>query len=437
MNPTKLLANFFSQGLENCSPSNAIANAISVKDCTLFVQNESFDLRTMPVHLMAVGKAALPMYKAAASILGDAIGDSIVVTPLQSAADSCAANQVIQAAHPEPDRRSIEAGKAVSAFLQRIPKDGLVLNLLSGGTSSLLCMPADEISLEDLNSTFQLLNNSGATIHEINAVRKHCSQIKGGQLLRHLDTGATLIDLVISDVPDDDLSVIGSGPTTADNSTFEEACGVVTQYELWDQLPRSVRMHLHKGMKGKVPETVKPGADPVQHHRAYIISSARMLAEHIGELASGHGWTYRLPKGAFNADVEEVSREIVEDLRFHKEKDSSPRLFIYYGESTVKVSGDGKGGRNQELALRGALKIEGHQNITWLSAGTDGIDGPTGAAGAIVDGGTVSEARSIGLDPKKYVEQNDSYHFHNQMGTLLKTGPTGNNLMDIVLVLSD
>ena len=438
MNSQKILKQLFLDGLERCSPDQAVFNSLEIRDQRLDVLGSSFALQDHSIYLMAIGKAAVPMYEAAQHILGDAIGDSIVVMPSESAAGDCAAHRLIEAAHPEPNQQSLEAGKEVSEFLQNVPKDGLVLNLLSGGTSSLLCMPADGILLGDLNSTFRLLINSGATIHEINAVRKHCSQIKGGQLLRFLDSEATLIDLVISDVPNDDLSVIGSGPTTADASTFEQAWGIVKGYQLWDKLPESVCKHLSKGMKGEVTETVKPGADPVENHQAHIISSARMLAEHIVGQASAYNIASHVSKGAFNADVEDVSRKIIDDLRAHQQKeDSPPKLFIYYGESTVQVTGNGKGGRNQELALRGALKIEGWSNTTWLSAGTDGIDGPTDAAGAMVDGKTVAKARSMGLDPQKYLEQNDSYHFHKRMGTLFKTGATGNNLMDVVLVISE
>jgi glycerate-2-kinase len=333
-------------------------------------------------------------------------------------------------AHPTPDESSVKAGQKARNFFKDIPSKALIITLISGGTSSLLCFPQKGISIADIEKTFKLLNESGATIREINTVRKHCSQIKGGQLLQLLDPRVQLIDLVISDVPDDDLSIIGSGPTVEDPSTFLEARQILQHYEIWNRLPHSVRNHITDGIKQKVSETLKPGSDPLDTHTSHVMSSARTLAQTIGALASSDGLDYQVADGPFNEDVRLVADEITNTITGN----SRTKLFVFYGESTVTVTGSGKGGRNQELALYGALQIEGKKQFTWLGAGTDGIDGPTDAAGAIVDGQTISKAREQGLNLQKYLADNDSYHFHEKMGTLFKTGPTGNNLMDVVLV---
>jgi hydroxypyruvate reductase/glycerate 2-kinase len=439
MKGKELLKGFFLQGLKAQSPEKAVHTFLSLEDSKLLIGDREFNLSERAVYILAVGKASIPMFNAVDDSLGKKIEGSLVITPEDGQWQSCAADEIISSAHPYPDESSVAAGKKAINFFKRIPENALVLTLLSGGTSSLMCKPAGEIAIMDLENTFKLLVNSGATIHEMNMVRKHCSNIKGGQLLSHLHPQAVLVDLAISDVPDNELSVIGSGPTTPDLSTFQDAYHVLLNYELWDELPESVRLHIEKGIDGEVPETIKPGSDPIEEHISRIISSPGMLAENIGDLAAEKGYDIRIAEEAFNEDVEKVARRIGNEAkqaadRIRSALNANPILMVCYGESTVRVTGDGKGGRNQELALRGALEIAGYEHISWLSAGTDGIDGPTDAAGAVVDGRTIPEARRRGLDPEAYLLSNDSYHFHKKMGSLLKTGPTGNNLMDIVLV---
>jgi len=439
MNAKELLKKFFLRGLKVQSPEKSVHNFLSVKDGHLLIGKREFNLLQNAVYVLAVGKASIPMFNAVYDSLGENIEGSLVITPKDGKPQSCAADQVISSAHPYPDESSAEAGRQAINFFKAIPEHAVVLSLLSGGTSSLMCNPAGEIGIKELEKTFKLLVKSGASIDEMNIVRKHCSQIKGGQLLPYLHPQAALIDLAISDVPDDDISVIGSGPTITDLSTFQDAYHVLLTHGLWDDLPESVRLHVEKGINGEVPETIKPGADPIWKHSSQIISSPRMLAKKVWNLAAEKGYDIRISEKAFNDDVEKVARRIGNEAkqaadRIRSDTNGDPILLIYYGESTVVVNGDGKGGRNQELALHGALQIAGYEGISWLSAGTDGIDGPTDAAGAIIDGVTIPAARRQGLDPEAYLRSNDSYHFHKKMGTLLKTGPTGNNLMDIVLV---
>lgn len=439
MDSKKFLKDLFHQALDYCSPSSAISNSISINENLCRIKDRTFDLNEKSFNILSVGKASAMMFNSANSILGEHINGSLVVTSEEEHASNCQAQETVVASHPTPDGSSLEAGQKVVDFIRQLPENSVLLCLISGGTSSLVCLPAEGISIDELNQTYELLNNSGATIHEINTVRKHCSRIKGGQLLRYMTPSTSLVELVISDVPDDDLSIIGSAPTTPDVSSFQDAYHVLLEFELWEKLPSSVRIHIEKGVDGEVSETLKPGDDPLIQHHSYIISSAKKFAERLATLAKEKNYKVWTDNKAFNNKVEKIADSIAQkSLSFVQNrspsKDSSPQLLIYYGESYVKVTGSGKGGRNQELALRGALKIDGIPEITWVSVGTDGIDGPTDAAGAIVDGNTIPTARNKGIDPEDFLKRNDSYHFHKQLGTLYKTGPTGNNLMDVTIV---
>lgn len=435
-NSRELLKKLFLRGLKACSPQRVVEQSMEFSGDTITIIGKDIAADERPIYVWATGKASVPMYEQIAKILGNRINKSLVITSDSNQANVCRADEVIVGSHPEPNQDSVEAGERVMAFMRSVPDNAIVISLISGGTSSLLCQPADEISIGDLSRTFKLLNHSGATIYEINTVRKHCSKIKGGQLLRYLRSNITLRDLIISDVPNDQLSIIGSGPTVADESTYQDAYHILSEYGLWEGVSKSIRTHIRKGMQGKAEETIKPGNDPISDHQSEVIGSARLLGQQIKDIAMSKGVDVFLADKPFNDDVEIVANTITDKVLRDLDHDKSKKvlLYIFWGESTVQVTGDGKGGCNQELALWAARKIAGYENITWLSAGTDGIDGPTDAAGAIVDGKTLDEAKDKGLDAGEYLINNDSYHFHQQMDTHLKTGPTGNNLMDVVLV---
>lgn len=444
------LTELFRRSLEALSPENIVRSNIVKTGNELQIAGKRIDTQGSPVHLMAVGKAAGPMIRGFMQAAGgvDELSDILVIAQQKTDLTDLPAGKIVYGSHPVPGEGSLTAGRQAVEFFRAVPAEGTLVTLISGGTSSLMCLPAERITISELNDVFRLLNNSGATIREVNAVRKHLSQIKGGQLLRNLDPGVTLIDLVISDVPDDDLSVIGSGPTTPDSSTFQDAYHVLLEYDLWKEVSDSVRDHIEKGLTGETVHTVKKNEDPLEDHYSRVIGSARKLAEKAGSLAGDDGFDVRIADEAFNEDVERMAKKITtraiavaDDDNGTKSGDNTgnkqPVLLIFYGESTVNVTGGGRGGRNQELALRGAMHIAGKDHITLLSAGTDGIDGPTDAAGAVVDGSTIPQAKAGGLEPEVFLQDNDSYTFHRRMETLLCTGPTGNNLMDIVLVVID
>jgi len=389
--------------------------------------------------ISAVGKASVKMISPFTESSEYRLQSGLVITPDDDSISAKPGFEILKSSHPIPGLHSFQAGKKLVDFAKKIPTDGMLINLISGGASSLAVYPPKGISIDDLACLYDLLIDSGADIYEINTVRKHLSRIKGGQLLKYLNPDLILIDLMISDVPENDPEVIGSGLTIPDSTTYQDAYHILLEYGIWDKAPVSVCDHIEKGIDGIVPETVKPGKDPITDHRSFIIGSARKLAEKIEVLLKKEGYRTAIAEQAYREKTKEVASKIAKRaksvLKGNDPHISIPAALIFYGESTVKITGSGKGGRNQELALHAALEIDGLKNITWLSAGTDGIDGPTDAAGAIVDYNTIKNAEKKGIKVEEYLNKNDSYHFHKKTGTLLKTGPTGNNLMDIQIVI--
>ena len=417
----------FITALDNATPEKWVDDWLASNQNFINQQKNNYS----DSFIIAIGKAARPMAKALKKKLRIDDSNIICITPGEQAPEEYS----IISSHPIPDQKSINAAEKLIQFIEHIPDQSLVFFALSGGASALICKPAGNIALDDIKIINKKLIASGSSIHEINSVRKHLSAIKGGQLLTHFNENTSLVDLIISDVPGDDLEIIGSGLTVPDSSRFQDAFDALLKYKLWEKCPESIHSHIEKGLAGDVPETLKPGNDPVQNHRSYIIGSARKLAEKMAQIVEEKGYKPWIAEEPYNQPVEKVIEMVAGKIKNLIEESNHPVALIFYGESTLKVTGNGKGGRNQELALRGALQIADMEDVTWLSAGTDGIDGPTDAAGAVVDGNTIKQAQEKGLNAREFLQNNDSYHFHDQMGALLKTGPTGNNVMDVVLVL--
>ena len=417
----------FITALDNATPEKWVDDWLASNQNFINQQKNNYS----DSFIIAIGKAARPMAKALKKKLRIDDSNIICITPGEQAPEEYS----IISSHPIPDQKSINAAEKLIQFIEHIPDQSLVFFALSGGASALICKPAGNIALDDIKIINKKLIASGASIHEINSVRKHLSAIKGGQLLTHFNENTSLVDLIISDVPGDDLEIIGSGLTVPDSSRFQDAFDALLKYKLWEKCPESIHSHIEKGLAGDVPETLKPGNDPVQNHRSYIIGSARKLAEKMVQIVEEKGYKPWIAEEPYNQPVEKVIEMVAGKIKNLIEESNHPVALIFYGESTLKVTGNGKGGRNQELALRGALQIADMDDVTWLSAGTDGIDGPTDAAGAVVDGNTIKQAQEKGLNAREFLQNNDSYHFHDQMGTLVKTGPTGNNVMDVVLIL--
>jgi hydroxypyruvate reductase len=345
---------------------------------------------------------------------------------------------VIEAGHPVPDPQSIKAGQSVVALLDELTANDLLIVAISGGASALLCAPAEGITLTAKQQTTDLLLRAGADIHELNCVRKHLSLLKGGQLAARAYP-ARVLSLLLSDVVGDSLDVIGSGLTAPDPSMFSQAVRVLETRGVWPHVPLAVREHLEKGARGEIAETPKPGDGLFQNVSNVIVGSSRQALEAAAEEAKRRGYRPLILSSRIQGEARAAARlhaDILWEAITSGHPIRRPACILSGGETTVTVRGEGKGGRNQEFALAAALALEGADNILLLSAGTDGTDGPTDAAGALADGDTVARAAQKGLDAAAYLARNDSYAFFDALHDLVKTGPTGTNVMDVNIMLA-
>jgi hydroxypyruvate reductase len=428
----------FSAAVGAVQPARLIPQHLFIENNLLHIFDQQFLVNTLPnIYVIGAGKASAAMAKTVEDILGNLIKAGIVVTKydhaLQLQTIACR-----EAAHPVPDEHGILATANTIQLLKQVKENDIVLCLISGGASSLWIDVPDETTLADVQETFQLLLNSGATIDEMNTVRKHLSAIKGGQLLRHAPK-ARWFSFIISDVPGDALQVIASGPTVADDTSFDDAKKILGKYDLLALLPSSILQHIKDGAAGIKKETVKTG-DPVWN-RVFnrIIGNNKLALEAAATRAKQLGYHIPSINKHLEGDAASAGTGLIRTcLQYNGPK---PACFLLGGETTVAVTGKGKGGRNQQLVLSALSELALHQldpslaKITFLSAGTDGTDGPTDAAGAIIDNATLARAAELNLDAAKYLIENDSYHFFEQTGSLLKTGATQTNVMDMVVVL--
>lgn len=347
--------------------------------------------------------------------------------------------QVFEGAHPYPDENSIASSYELLDFVRRIPPNSTVIFCLSGGASSLLCIPPKGIEIDEIAYLYHLLLNSGADIHQINTVRKHLCELKGGKLaleMSHLN----LITLIESDVPGNILSTVGSGPTVPDNSTFDDAVSILKEYGLWDKIPFSIKNYLLDGLNSIIAENPSRLDFIGLANRAEIISKSTGFVQNIAKSLNNIGYNVIVGEDTYSGDVKAISKHICgKAIAIISDNDDikPPAALIYNGESTIKVKGNGKGGRNQELALIAALSLEGQHPISLLSIDTDGFDGPTEVSGALVNSFTTLKARKENISPEEFLQNNDSYHFHKAMNTHLKLGSTGMNLMDLQILLID
>lgn len=386
-----------------------------------------------------MGKAALGMGQAVEKRLGALLTEGVVVVPQSNSTTPTDVQrlprglEVLEGSHPLPGRASVTAARRVLRLAQDCDEHDLLIVLISGGGTALCADFVEGVSLEDAQTTFQLLLEAGAEIHAVNTVRKHISRIGGGQLAAAA-APAEILSLVISDVVGDDLSVIASGPTVPDPSTFAETIDILRIFGLWGRVPRSVRIHLEAGLSDPSLETPKPGAPPFEHTRCELIGTNRTALQAAAEQARALGYSTYVLAGNVTGEAREVGKRLAQEARAITGE--GPVCLIWGGETTVTVRGQGRGGRNQELALAAALALEGsRRSIVFLSGGTDGRDGPTDAAGAWVTHRTARNAREAGLLPELYLADNDSYTFFEKAGSLLLTGPTHTNVMDVQIAL--
>jgi glycerate 2-kinase len=442
---TKACLDIFHAALAAADPYSAIKRHVSVAGDTLVVNGTKYDLTEFEkIIVVGAGKGTAPMAQAMEDLLGDRIDAGIIIVKY---GHTRPLGRIIQreAAHPLPDEAGMQATGELLNLVRTAGERALVICLFSGGASALLVAPAPGISLNDKKATTQLLLSAGADIRELNSVRKHLSAIKGGRLAEAAYP-ATIITLVLSDVIDDPLDVIASGPTVPDKSRFQDALSVVHTCALEKRIPGGVFSLLHRGVSGVIPDTPKEGAVCFQKARTYVVGGIRLSLDAALNTALTMGFDSQVLAADLRGEARQAAHLLamrVLAIRSARQPGDGPSCLLAGGETTVTVRGKGLGGRNQELALAFALEIAGREGITMLSAGTDGTDGPTDAAGAVVDGRTIIRAKESGINPTAYLENNDSYRFFETFDARtgaqshLVTGPTGTNVMDLQIILLD
>lgn len=438
MSTTDTLRQIMDAAITAASPAHALHSALNLQGDTLTIAGRAYDLRDYDrIRLLGAGKAAAAMAVAVEDILGDRIHDGLVVTKYGHDARP-ERTRVLEASHPVPDEAGVAASSALLDRARDCGERDLVLTLISGGASALTPAPRPPVTLDEKQRATRLMLECGATIHEINAVRKHLSLFKGGLLAQTL-VPATVVSLIISDVVGDDLDVIASGPTAPDASTCADCLAILNRYGLAARMPAPVREMLET----RRFETLKPGAACFAHVHNVVCAGNRQGLLAAANKARALGYAPLVLTSRLEGEAREVARtlaSIARDVALDGMPVRAPACLLAGGEPTVTIRGQGKGGRNQELALAAALALEGRAEATRIttgSVGTDGTDGPTDAAGAILPPEALERARSRGHDPRWHLANNDAYPLLDDIGALVRTGPTGTNVMDVVGFLVD
>ena len=423
--------------LDAVDPYQATLAALRREGDTLTVAGHAVDLRRFRrILVIGAGKAGAPMSQAVEHVLGDRLTQGLVVVKTGHSAPTRQI-ELVEAGHPRPDEAGARAGQRILALAGEAGPDDLVIALLSGGGSALLVAPAEGLTLADKQDMTAALLACGATIHEINCLRKHCSRVKGGQLARAV-APATLITLALSDVVGSPLDVIASGPTVPDAATWDDAWAIARRYDLGDKLPPAVLKRLEDGRAGRIPDTPKTGDPAFATTRTLVIADNRVAAQAATARAAQLGYHPLLLTTYLEGEAAQVAKVAVALGREVQDSGlpvTSPACLVLGGETTVTLgSHPGKGGRNQELALAAAVALDGNPDITIVSLATDGTDGPTDSAGGIADGGTAGRGRASGHDPEEYLRGHNAYPYLAATQDLLLTGPTQTNVNDLVFV---
>jgi hydroxypyruvate reductase len=458
----------FKAGLAAADPAEAVRRHVTLRGRKLRLGDRSYDLaKVRRIFVVGAGKASARMAGALEEILGDRIaGGWINIKRGGAERRPLRRIHVHEAGHPIPDKAGLRGAREIVKILETAAEGDLVLLCLSGGGSALMPLPVEGVSLADKQAVTQALLACGADIREVNTVRKHLSQLKGGQFARAAQP-AEVVALILSDVVGDPLDVIASGPSAPDNSTFADALAVLSKYGLESRAPRSVVEYLRAGTAGKKPETPKPGDRKMfAKVRNLLIASNAASVAACARKARALGYRPLVLSSTIEGEAREVARVLAAIARESLERGAPvkpPACLISGGETTVTLlrppkqrsfeerallrlpkrqsceeqalRGKGLGGRNQEFALAAAIAARGLKGVTILAGGTDGTDGPTDAAGAFADGATCDRAARLGLSAADFLARNDSCHFFQSLGDLLITGPTGTNVMDLYLLL--
>ncbi len=414
----------FRAALDAADPQHAVLRHVQSDGRVLIVGKQRYSLTDIDrVFVVGAGKASAGMASAVERLLGRRITDGLVNVP-DGVTARVRRTKLHTARHPLPDERGIAGAHKIAELAHQAGVRDLVIALISGGASALLPAPVPGLSLEQKQSITKALMNGGATIHELNAVRKHLSTIKGGQLAA-LAYPARVISLIFSDVIGDDLDVIGSGPTVGDRTTCVQARAILDKYGV-EVAPELLQ------------ETPKPNDDRLKRTQNLIIGSNRLAIDAAAVRARELGYKPLVLSTMIEGETREIANmhaAIVKEILANNRPAKRPVCILSGGETTCTVRGSGSGGRNQEFVLAAAIALQGAKDIEIFSGGTDGLDGPTDAAGATADGDTVARAAALGMDARAFLNDNDSYHFFAPINGLVKTGPTGTNVMDVRAIL--
>lgn len=433
----EIVKEIFWTSLRKVKGEEAVKRGLKRERERLWVGKKRYDLSGFHhIFVVGAGKATASMAKGLESILGERISKGIIVVKYGHK-EKLTHIKVREASHPFPDERGKEAAEEILSLAREAGEDDLLIVLLSGGGSALLSLPEPPLTLKEKRETTEILLRSGARIDEINSIRKHLSHIKGGRLAKAAFP-ATCLTLIISDVVGDKLEVIASGPTAPDDSTFGDAWKVVKKYRLEKVLPSRVVEILREGMEGKREETPKKENPIFGRCYWHFLATNSIALQEARKKAEEMGFPALILSSLLEGEAREIARfhsRIVKEVKRTGNPLSAPCCLLSGGEATVTVKGKGEGGRNQEFALAFALDLGGEKEVLLLSAGTDGTDGPTPAAGAFVDETTLKRAKKLGMEGEDYLERNDSYNFFKSLGDLFITGPTGTNVMDLRIIL--
>ena len=430
--------------LQAVDPAEAVNRHMQIKDNKLTISGFSYDLdKIQRIRLVGAGKAGFPMTLAASKILGKRLNEGIVIVKEGYMGDPAQSPEImfVEAGHPIPDERGVSGTRRIKQFLSDSRPDDLVIALISGGGSALLTLPVPGVSLEDLQTLTAELLASGADIQEINTLRKHLDQVKGGGLASWC-APARLAALILSDVVGNPIDVIASGPTVPDPSSFADAKQILTKYHLQKRTPQSIRKRIQDGEQGNLPDTPKSGDPLFKGVQNVIVGSNLQAAEAALAAASKAGLNSQVLTTYLQGEAVQVGKILAGFLQQEVAANQPlprPACLILGGETTVTIDSPdtaGKGGRNQELALGAVSSIAGLDNVFLITLATDGGDGPTDAAGAVVSGETYHRAIASGLDPIDYLQRHDAYNFFASLDDLLKIGPTQTNVNDLTFLFA-
>jgi len=424
--------------VEAVDPKEAVLRRLGLTDSRLTIDGDKLQLDGFSrIIVVGGGKASGAMAEAVEELLGERIAEGLVnVLKGTEGRHDLMRIELNGASHPIPDEDGVRGVRRIISLVDEAGEDDLVMVLISGGGSALMTCPADGVPLDAVQDLTEMLLRSGATINELNTVRKHLSSVKGGQLAERAYP-ATVVSLILSDVVGDPLDTIASGPTAPDDSTFQDAVNVLRRYGLWEKTADPIRLRLEAGVRGGIEETPKPGSGVFQNVLNTVVGSNIAAAAAAVERASTLGYNTMLLSTRVEGEARHVGTVyagIAKEIAASGNPIPRPAVVVAGGETTVTVTGSGRGGRNQELALSAAMRIEGLEAV-FSALATDGIDGPTDAAGALADGRTAMRARALGLSPVESLENNDSYGFFDSLGDTILTGTTGTNVNDLALIL--